>query len=220
MNEAARAVLWDKDGTLVDSADLHYETWRGATRSVLGFDMSREQFDDLFGADNVEILRILTGELPSDDLLARVDAAKEGTFREQARRHLKMMDGALELIEALTADGWRLAIATSAPCENMQLTLSIFGLHNRFQATACRDEVARGKPDPALFLLAAERLGVDAGRCVVIEDSIAGVEAARAAGMACIGLTSTHAASKLHAATRVIHSLRELRPLDFDRLIG
>jgi HAD superfamily hydrolase (TIGR01509 family) len=120
------------------------------------------------------------------------------------------MPGAIELIDALAAAGFKLGVGSSGPPENIRVTLDKLGRTARFSAIVTGADVQRGKPDPQVFLLAAERLGVPPARCAVVEDAPQGVEAANRAGMASIGLTGTTTREALSRARLVVDSLSQL----------
>lgn len=211
----ARAVLWDLDGTLVDSSEYHWRAWRDAMAAE-GRPISYQEFLDCFGLRNDRILRAWMGEGIPDAEIARIGDAKEALFRRLARDEgLSPLPGAAEWAERLHAAGWRQAIASSAPVENVRVLLSVLRLERVFDAVAAAEDVTAGKPDPQVFLVAAARLGAAPRRCVVVEDAAAGIEAARAAGMKCIGVRP---AGTLEADifTRSLDAL----PADaFDRLV-
>ena len=129
------------------------------------------------------------------------------------------MPGGLELLAGLHAAGFRLALGSSAPPENVELVIERLELGRWLDAVVTGRDVTRGKPDPQVFLLAAERLGVPPARCVVIEDAPVGIAAARAAGMAAVALASTgRTRESLAAADLVIDRLDELSPERLRRL--
>ena len=101
------------------------------------------------------------------------------------------MDGVREVLDALTARGVRLAIGSSGPRPNLELTVAECGLDGRFAAIASLEDITRGKPDPQVFLVAAAKAGVDPARSVVFEDAPVGIQAAKAAGMYAVGVTTT-----------------------------
>jgi len=120
------------------------------------------------------------------------------------------MDGAVELIDALAADGFKLAIGSSGPPENIALCLEKLGRASKFAAVVTGADVTRGKPDPQVFQTAAARLEVPGSQCAVVEDAVHGIEAANRAGMASVGLTGTVDRAELERANLVVESLREL----------
>jgi beta-phosphoglucomutase len=145
----------------------------------------------------------------------RLDRRKESLFREIVEADFPAMDGAEELMAALAAAGMRIAVGSSAPRENVVLVLDRLHVRAHVEVLVTGEDVAAGKPDPEVFLLAAERLGVPPRGCIVIEDAVPGVQAARAAGMKVVALVSTgRDAATLREAgpDLVVASLRELSP--------
>ena len=210
------AVIFDMDGVIADTADAHCASWQqlGAARGVT---ITREDFLATFGRPSEEIIRLRFGADLPDEEVRRLAREKEAVYRSLARHTVRPIPHALELIRDLHALGVRLAVGSSAPPENIAQILDLFALRACFAVTVSGHDVSRGKPDPEVFVLAAERLGVRPERCVVIEDAVAGIEAARAAGMTAIALTSSHPRAAFRAADRVVDSLAELRG---DGLLG
>jgi beta-phosphoglucomutase len=209
------AVLWDLDGTLVDSSEYHWRSWVSALRDERRT-LTREQFTATFGQRNDRILRGWLGPDASEEQIRRIGDAKEAAYRQLMRDGgLDGLPGARDWVDRLAARGWRQAIASSAPRLNVEAVLDILGWHSRFAAVVAAEDVRRGKPDPEVFLLAAERLHVPAAACVVIEDAAAGVDAARAAQMRVIGIGPAAAGADL-----VVASLRDLRDDAFERLLA
>ncbi len=181
------AAIWDVDGTLVDTAELHFQAWQAVCREQ-GRSFSRADFTATFGRRNPEILRSLFGEdLPDDEITAFGDR-KEVLYRAAAAQGVELLPGVKKLVEDLHGCGFAQAIGSSAPHANLELILRITGLARFFAAVVGSEDTQRGKPDPRVFLLAAERLGVSPSCCVVLEDAVAGVQAARAGGMKCIAV--------------------------------
>jgi HAD superfamily hydrolase (TIGR01509 family) len=208
------SVLWDLDGTLVDSSEYHWASWLLALRDE-GFTLTREQFTATFGQRNDRILRGWLGPDAADDRIRRIGEAKEAAYRRLMREGgLDGLPGAAEWIHRLAVRGWRQAIASSAPRRNVDAVLDALAWHGKFDAIVAAEDVRRGKPDPEVFLSAAGKLGATPATCVVVEDAAAGVEAARAARMRVIGLGPLTAAADLHVA-----SLAVLPDDAFDRLL-
>ncbi len=186
--EDTRAVLWDLDGTVLDSRNIHWEAWRTFADRA-GRPMTYEFFSETFGFWNEVILRRHFGQALEDATLERYSLEKEVVYRDLLRRDgAKPLPGVREWLAWAKAHGWRQALATMAPRENIDVTLAALGLADAFEAIVSAEDVQQGKPDPEVFLMAAARLGVAPARCTVIEDSAQGVEAARRAGMRCIGV--------------------------------
>jgi beta-phosphoglucomutase len=214
---ARRGVLWDLDGTLIDSAGLHWIAWSDTLASE-GRSVHPGDFADSFGKRNDEILHALFGAGIAPEWIERVSEAKEQAYRRLLReRGLEALPGAFEWLSRLREAGWKQALASSAPRPNIDAAFHALGLEPYLDAVVSADEVGRGKPDPAIFLEAARRLGLAPGRCVVVEDAPAGLEAARRAGMPSIGVLSSHHVAL--EADLVVPSLDALPPTAFDRLL-
>jgi beta-phosphoglucomutase len=184
-----RGVLWDLDGTLVDSAEFHWLSWR-ATMTAEGHTLTYQQFLDSFGQKNDRILALWLGPDASADRIRRIGDAKEAEYRRLAvERGLTPLPGAAEWIHRLHARGWKQAIASSAPRENVAVMLRALGVDRDFDAIVAAEDVTAGKPDPQVFLTAAAKLGIPPAQCVVVEDAAAGIEAARRAGIKSIGVS-------------------------------
>lgn len=212
-----KAVLWDLDGTLIDSAEHHFLAWRD-TLSLEGFDLSHERFVATFGRRNDAVLRDFLGPDIMLGEIERISAAKEARFRDLLRETaIAPLPGVRHWLERLRADGWRQAVASSAPRRNLEAMIEALVIDQFFEASVGAEDVAHGKPEPDVFLLAAARLGVPPASCIVVEDAPAGVEAGHRAGMHVIGTCSTH--HEL-AADLVVSSLDELPGDAFERLLG
>jgi len=208
----ARAVIFDADGVLVDSYRAHFEAWKAMGRR-LGMDLSEETFAASFGQRNEDMMPALWGEAVAPEAIPAWSDWKEAAYREILLRDFPAMDGARELIDALRAAGFRLAVGSSGPPENVAACLRGLEREDAFDAAVDGSEVTRGKPNPEVFLAAAVKVGVPPGRCAVVEDAVAGAEAAKRAGMAAIGLTGTTTRAALAPrADRVVDSLRALSP--------
>jgi beta-phosphoglucomutase family hydrolase len=211
-----RAVLWDMDGTLVDSAEYHWQAWRD-TMIREGFPVTHGQFLATFGQRNDYILREWLGEKATPELIQRIGDAKETLYRQHVREHgLAPLPGALEWVNLLHRQGWSQAIASAAPRANVETILDVLHARRFFQAIVSADDVHRGKPDPEVFLIAASKLSVAPEHCIVVEDAEHGVEAARAAGMKSIGVNQNR---KHLPADVVVRSLDLLGTNAFDNLL-
>ena len=213
-------VIFDVDGVLVDSYDAHYESWLLLGRER-GFTMSPEQFVTTFGRTSREVIRDCWPQLAtSDEAVREMDERKEALYRDILRQNFPAMDGARELIDALAAAGFTLAVGSSGPPPNVTLTLEQLGRLDKFQAVVTGQDVKFGKPNPQVFEIGAERLGLPPSHCLVIEDAPAGVEAAHAGGFVCLGLMSKgRNEDQLREADHVVSSLREVTPDLIARMI-
>ena len=210
-----RAVLWDLDGTLADSEEYHWLSWRDAMRAE-GVELTYDRFLASFGQRNDRILGAWLGEGADAARIRRIGDWKEAEYRRLAEaRGLTPLPGAREWVERLHHDGWKQAIASSAPRLNVDTMLHVLKFDGLIDAMVSADEVKKGKPDPEVFLAAAAAVSVAPSRCVIVEDAAAGVEAGRRAGMKTIGVN----AKTPLAADIYVTSLAELPPDAFDRLL-
>jgi len=195
-----RAVIFDLDGTLVDNMRFHIQAWVAMARS-LGVALTLERVELEFnGKRNEEIFPALLGRPVPPEELTRLAEAKESHYRELFAPHLAPVRGARELIVRLREAGLGLAVASAAPRANRSFVLDGLGLRSHFAHVIGAEDVKRGKPHPDLFLAAAQALGVDPATCIVFEDAVLGVRAARAAGMLAVGVTTLTPAQALREA--------------------
>jgi beta-phosphoglucomutase len=220
--EETAAVIWDVDGTLVDTAELHFQAWV-ALAAELKKPFTRADFAATFGWRNPEIIPKLFGHY-SDREIQEMGDRKENLYREAARKGVKLLPGVRALLEALHAAGIKQAIGSSAPRNNLELILDITGTRTFFDALVSMEDTRRGKPDPEVFLLAAGKLNVPSQRCLVLEDAPAGVQAAKAGGMHCIAVTFVghHDPAVLHQAGAdvIVPSLEQVSVSQVREIIG
>ena len=183
------ALLFDLDGTLIDSMPLHGETWR-RLHDDHGLPFEPDTF---FHATAGRALGEITAELLAHltpEERARAGELKEARYREIARERLQMVAGFPRVHAAARALGLKLAICTAAPRANIRVAQERFDLLAAVDAVISPADGLRGKPHPDIFEEAARRLGVAPARCLVFEDAPLGVEAARRAGMHAVALTT------------------------------
>ncbi|MBK7261724.1 MAG: HAD family phosphatase [Rubrivivax sp.] len=225
--QRVQALLFDLDGTLIDSMPLHHEAWRDWHASQgLPFD-DAGFFAATAGRSNAEILADL---FPRHDAaaLTRLADAKEALYRALAAERLTLIAGALDLLDAARQRGLKLAICTAAPPGNIEIVFQRFALRERVDTVtspadprigAGPDERLRGKPHPDIFIEAARRLDCDPARCIVFEDAPLGVEAARRAGMRALALTTSLPAAAFTTFSNLIGVAGDLRACDLDTLL-
>ena len=191
MSIAPKAVIWDVDGTLIDSGEAHWQSWREIFAADGLDDLDYATFITWFGRRNDDILE---SRFPDSTPEWRMEIAerKEAHYREGLARAASVIQpGVNEWLEQLAADGWKLGIGSSAAAPNLEIILAQAGWNETFGAVLSREDVQDGKPHPEVFLTAAARLGVDPDRAIVVEDAAAGILGAHRAGMRTIGV-GTH----------------------------
>jgi HAD superfamily hydrolase (TIGR01509 family) len=204
-------VLWDMDGVLVDTGECHFWSW-SETLAEHGIPFSRDFFQATFGMNNAGVLTALLGQRLTPELLVEIGDRKEELFRQAVKGLAQPLPGVRPWLDRLLDAGFRQAIASSAPQANIDVLVDELGLRAYFDAIVSGADLP-GKPDPALFLHVARLIDVPPARCVVVEDAVAGVEAARRAGMKCIAVTTTNPAEALKTADVVVERLDDL-PVD------
>jgi beta-phosphoglucomutase len=213
------AAIWDVDGTLVDTAEMHFAAWVRLC-GERGRPFSRADFAATFGKRNSEILPWLFGPALTEQEIAELGNSKEEYYKAAARAGVQLLPGVQTLLTALRDAGFKQAIGSSAPRANVDLILELTQTAPFFQAISSAEDTTRGKPDPQVFEVAAQRLGMPPSDCVVFEDAVAGVHAAKAGGMKCVAITFVghHPADKLHAAGADL-VVRTLEQLSVERLM-
>lgn len=192
-----QALIFDMDGTIVDNMGVHTAVWL-TLLAEFGIEMSPQKLQAATsGNTNAELLRKLVNPQMSDAEIARIAHEKETRYRERFRPNLQPLAGYEPLLRQAQKAGILLAVATAANGDNIEFVLDGLKLRHNFVAVVGADDVARGKPYPDLFLLAAERLKLHPEKCLVFEDSFAGLEAAHRAGMQSVAVTTSHTADEM-----------------------
>ncbi len=216
MTSELEAVIFDLDGVLIDSSDAHFESWRRLARD-LGRTVTEEQFKSTFGRQNRDIIPMLFGESLSPERIEELGETKERYYREIVRDNVPALPGAADLVRACADAGLRCAVGSSGHPKNIDLALRALGIDSIIATVVSGHDVTKGKPDPQVFLLAAERLGIAPETCAVIEDAPAGIEAALAAGMTAVAVTTEHPRERLSHAHLVVEGVHDLSP---DRIMN
>jgi HAD superfamily hydrolase (TIGR01509 family) len=211
-----RAVVFDMDGVLADTEPLHFEAAR-EVMTTAGRDYTWETNREFFGRTTRHVFETLVPRLalprPIDDYIREYDEA----VRRRLDQPLAASDGLAWLLEELAALACPMALASSSQTSWIEATLRALGLSGRFAPVVAGDMVRQGKPSPEIFLLAAARLDLPPEACLAVEDSPAGLESARTAGMHAVGLVTPYfERAQLARAHRLIDSLRAF-PLELVR---
>lgn len=183
------AIIWDLDGTLADTHEIHHQAWTH-TMATLGIPFDYEMFVAGFGRNNAEIL---TEQLPDPTpaIIAQVAADKEAYYRSLLGPGSPVtLPGVDDWLAACDRLGLYQCVGSSAPMANIVAMIAVLGIADYFHALVSGVRLPKGKPDPAIFLLCAAVAGVEPARCLVVEDSIHGIEAAQRAGMASVAVGS------------------------------
>ena len=190
-------VVFDIDGTLLDNMPFHIEAFEAFTAAHGLPPLTLEMRKWMDGRRNSDIFPRLFDRPMTAAEVAELSHQKESAYRQLSAGRLEPLDGLLRLLDALDATHVPVALATSAPRENVEHTLRELDLASRLTVIARSDEVAHGKPEPDVFLEAARKLGVNAKDCVAFEDAPMGVVAAARAGMTVVAVTTSYPADVL-----------------------
>lgn len=211
------ALIWDMDGTMVDTREAHWLAWK-QTLAAENYDLIWDTFLQTFGQRNDTILRSLLGSGLPDVEAARIGDTKEQIFRDVIKeKGVQLLPGAGRLIDQAATHGCAQAVVSSAPRRNITTILEVIDRLDTFSVLVCAEDVSHGKPHPEGCLTASKKLGLSPSKCLVLEDAPAGLEAARRAGMACVGVLSTH--DHMDEADRIVNSLEEISLTDIEILI-
>ena len=196
----SEACIFDMDGVLIDSGVWHRAAWQALLAEV-GLDPARPDFWRLtIGRPGEEAVPLLLGKTLPDGEARRLARRKRDLYVELARGGLRAVEGAPAFIEHLARRGIPRAVGTSASRMDVERMLGGVGLRRHFEVIVTSEDVRLGKPDPEVYVLAARRLGAAPGACVVFEDSVVGIQAARRAGMRAIGVTTAYGEEELREA--------------------
>lgn len=205
-----RGILWDMDGVLIDTTEAHFEAWR-QIMAEQNMELDRQYFLGALGMNNVGAIEYLFRRPTNLHEVAAIGKRKEGLFRKILKGRINLLPGVQDWLGYFSANGFLQAVATSAPWENIDTLIDETGIRHYFQAIVSAYELP-GKPDPYVFIEAAKQIGVTAAECLVIEDSTAGVEAARRGGMKCLAIETSNPAAKLTRADFILNRLSDQSP--------
>jgi len=208
------AVIFDMDGVIVDNAVFHFEAWAMYCNKK-GLNISREELKGWFGATNREILARIYDRKISREEAVKMGEEKEFIYRQMFGPVLAPVHGLTHLLNELKMNNFRLAVATSAPPENVDFILKNSHTKKYFDAIVDASGIKKGKPSPEIYQKASRRLRVKPRNCLVFEDAFFGIEAATAAGMKVVGLATTHSESELKGT---IMNIRDFTAIDSKKI--
>lgn len=211
------AILFDMDGVIIDSNPAHKIALKQFCKQH-GHDLTDEELRlKIYGRTNKDWIPNLFGNI-APELVAKYGEEKEVLFREIYKNDIKPVDGLIDFLEELQTLNIPRAIATSAPRSNVDFTLQYTHTGKYFDTILDEAFVSKGKPDPEIYLKTAKALGFNPQDCIVIEDSISGVLAGKAAGCKVIGITTTHTPEELSNTDLIIADFTQLHSIDLEKL--
>ena len=212
-----KGVIFDMDGVLVDNRDAHIEAFEIICRKY-GVPFDREKFMPTFGMTNDLILERLMPEVIKTTDWKKIAVEKENIYREIFERTIAPAKGLVDFLTALKKEGYKTAVGSSGNTPNVNFVLDRCGIAGYFDAIANGDMITRGKPDPEVYLLAAKKLELAPGECIVVEDAPVGIRAARSAGESVVAIASTFRREDLSDYDILIDDFTQITPEDIRNL--
>lgn len=205
------AFIFDMDGVLADNSDFHVQAWTDYSRQY-GRELTVDDIKSRLGFNNREYMRFVLGRDPTDAEVLKSTVEKEALYREIYQPHLVTPPGLIALLEYARREGIVCGVATSAPEVNVDFVLDGLKLRPYFKEVVDASCVRNCKPDPEIYLLASQRLGVPPAECIVFEDALAGIQAGNAAGMRVVAITTSYPPAILRGSSpaAIIASFAEL----------
>ncbi len=221
--ETLIGAVFDWDGVVIDSHDQHRESWFLLAEKI-GRPMTEKLFSESFGMRNEQIIPDLFqwANAGDNDTIRKLADEKEELYRELIFRDgLRALDGVETLLQQLRDHNIPCSVGSSTPHKNIEASMELIGLSGYFQAITASEDVQKGKPDPEVFLIAANKINRQPKYCVVFEDAHAGIQAGKAAGMKTIAITTTHPADTfVDLADRVVDNLRAIEVIELVDLVS
>jgi beta-phosphoglucomutase len=211
--EGAWVAIFDMDGTLIDNTPYHFKSWQALFKKYGKGELSKQTYyTEISGVPIMDTLKNLFGNDHDEAGLKELLKEKEEFYRKEYAPYLVAINGLEDFLSALKSVGVKMAMATSATVEDIDFILNKIPIRDDFEVIVNSSMVDKPKPNPQIFLKAAEKLNTDPARCIVFEDSLAGIKAANSAGMKVVAITTAHAADQLHPVDLVINDYTKLTP--------
>jgi HAD superfamily hydrolase (TIGR01509 family) len=207
-----RVVIFDMDGVIIDSEPMHNKAYHDMFDEI-GITVSTELYESFTGQSTINICKRLCDHfrlVESPEILVALKRKHYKRFFE-SNSELGLIDGVLDLIKDYHSNGLTLVVASSAAMTSINQIFDRFDLNKYFVAKLSGGDLKESKPHPEIFIKAAEATGFNRDECIVIEDSTNGIEAAKAAGIFCVGYDSFHSKNQDYSkADMVIKSFKEI----------
>ena len=204
------AVIFDMDGVIVNNSEYHTQAWHAFCDKYAG-PLTEEDFRlHILGRNNRDTLGFIFKRDMTDEEINQYGEEKEALYRELYAPHIKATPHLYDFLELLRKNDINTSIATSADRPNVDFVLNALDIREYFSSITDTSAVTHSKPNPEIYLAAAERIGFEPRKCIVLEDTVSGIRAGKAAGMKVIAITTTHKREDLHEANLIIDDFIEL----------
>ncbi len=205
------AAIFDMDGTLVDNNPYHFKAWKELFKQYNRPEVTPDLFNEkISGVPGMVIMRNFFGDDYDEEQMRTMFQEKTIRYREIYEPNMAPINGLERLLHELKNAGLKLAVASSATASNIDFVLNNLSIKSMFDTIVDGPRVSKPKPNPQIFLKAADDLGIKPEHCIVFEDSLSGIKSANAAGMKVIGITTSHTADELQPVDRVINDYAEV----------
>lgn len=199
-----KAVLFDLDGTLIDNNSYHLESWKRYLKAI-GRNISDEEYNRHFnGRTNKDVIQYIYGQGISDEQILKYSMEKEALYRKIYLPFIRPVAGLIGLLDILKNKNIRMGIATSGIQPNIDFMFEHLPIKKYFEVVVNSSHITKGKPDPEIYITTASLLRVSPKNCLVFEDAVVGIKAAKAAGMKVIALATTHSKEELSGADIIV----------------
>ncbi|MFI3321358.1 MAG: HAD family phosphatase [Rikenellaceae bacterium] len=212
-----KGVIFDMDGVLVDNSDIHIEAFVLFCKRH-GISADLDYLRTLFGMGNEEIMPRVFGKELTNDEISQYAEEKEEVYREIFAERIEPLKGLVDFLKEIKSKGIKIAVGSSGMAKNVNFVLEKCGIASYFDAIANGDMVERAKPDPAVFLIAADLLNLSPSQCVVFEDSFAGIQAARSAGAKVVAVATTYPRERHNDYDMIIDDFSQITYCDLEKL--
>lgn len=204
-----KGIIFDMDGVVVDNHAYHFKAWM-AFAEKYKFELNEDIYRDHYnGKTNSDLFKMIFGQI-SEEEIKKYSDEKEDLYQSLYQKEMKPHTGLIEFLDALKNKKLKIALGTSAPSRNVDFVLDQLNLRSYFDVIVDGPQVQRGKPDPQVYLLCVEKLGLLPHECAVFEDSLAGLDSAIGAGCRPIGVATSHQPDELRGKTsEIIHDFTE-----------
>ena len=214
-----KAIIFDLDGTLVDSLPYHHESWRIFFKKN---NIEENDFNEIYknykGGGTLELMTSVFGDKYTKDELEKMSDDKEVIFRDIYRSKIFPINGLRKFLDSLKKNNILLSIGSNAIRKNVLMTIKELGITNYFSSIICGDEVSKGKPDPEMYIKTLSNLKVNKNECIIFEDSIEGVTAAKNANIKAIGVTSSQS-SEILKSVGAFKTIEDYTKISIDNIL-
>lgn len=219
--KAAKAFIFDLNGTMIDDMHFHNQAWHQILTKDLGASLSMEEVKvQMYGKNSELLARIFGEDHFSPEEADRLSVEKEKRYQEAFRPHLQLINGLDHFLEKAARHDIKMAIGSAAIMFNIDFVLDNLDIRSYFQAIVSADDVTTSKPHPETFAKGAEILGIDPADCIVFEDAPKGVEAACNAGMRCMVLTTMHKKDEFSQYDNIVGYIKDYTDPLLDELMA